>query len=264
MAIFKPGDKVKFVAPWIDKNAVYVVDEVGTEFLIVHDKEGKSMIERKYRAVAANANFKVGDRVEFHDPFHGWVKAVVKKLDYGGHPGNIYVEYAGGSGSMPESNLRLANSRNAVVQNALNAARAGNFKPTANAKWVVSFYDGNPDVTVDAPDKSAAMHKAAKLRDSRNRAVFGESLGYPQVKSVRALNAAGVRSGNYEVTLETVDFSGNRTQTKNMTDAQLKSWLGLIHCGGIYAEAVERFGRGEKYYDANIDMHPTVHIKPIL
>ena len=72
------------------------------------------------------------------------------------------------------------------------------------------------------------------------------------------------RSGNYEVTLETITLKGNTTSTTTMTDAQLKSWLGLIHCGGLYAEATTRFARGEKYYDANVDMHPTVHIKPIL
>ena len=81
--------------------------------------------------------------------------------------------------------------------------------------------------------------------------------------AIAARNAVP-RSGNYEVTLETVTMKGNTTSTATMTDAQLKSWLGLIHCGGIYAEATARFARGEKYYDANVDMHPTVHIKPIL
>ena len=40
-----------------------------------------------------------------------------------------------------------------------------------------------------------------------------------------ARNAAGVRSGN-------------RTQTRNMTDAQLKAWLRLIRCEGFYDKAV--------------------------
>ena len=84
------------------------------------------------------------------------------------------------------------------------------------------------------------------------------------VANAMAAKNAAPRSGNYEVTLETVTLKGNITSTATMTDAQLKSWLGLIHCGGLYAEATARFARGEKYYDANVDMHPTVHIKPIL
>jgi hypothetical protein len=82
--------------------------------------------------------------------------------------------------------------------------------------------------------------------------------------AARARNAAGVRGGNYEVTLETVTLKGNTTSTATMTDAQLKSWLGLIHSSGIYAEATTRFARGEKYYDAIDGMQPTVHIKPSL
>ena len=78
-----------------------------------------------------------------------------------------------------------------------------------------------------------------------------------------AMNAAGVKGGNYEVTLETVTLKGNSTSSTTMTDAQLKAWLGLIHQNGIYSEAISRFARGEKYYDANIDMHPTVHIRMI-
>ncbi len=38
----------------------------------------------------------------------------------------------------------------------------------------------------------------------------------------------------------------------------------MIHSGGIHAEALARFARGERYYDANIDMHPTVRIDPIV
>lgn len=79
----------------------------------------------------------------------------------------------------------------------------------------------------------------------------------------KAMNAAGVKSGNYEVTLETVTFSGNSTVTKTMTDSQLKSWFALIHNSGVYTEAINRLAKGEKYFDANLDMHPTVHIKPI-
>ena len=41
----------------------------------------------------------------------------------------------------------------------------------------------------------------------------------------------------------------------------MRGWLGLIHQNGIYAEAISRFARGEKYYDTNIDMHPTVQIR---
>ena len=78
-----------------------------------------------------------------------------------------------------------------------------------------------------------------------------------------AMNAAGVKGGNYEVTLETVTLKGNSTSSTTMTDAQLKAWLVLIHQGGIYSEAISRFARGEKYYDANIDMHPSVHIRMI-
>lgn len=78
-----------------------------------------------------------------------------------------------------------------------------------------------------------------------------------------AMNAAGVKNGNYEVTLETVTFGGNSTETKTMTDSQLKSWLTLIHNSGVYTDAIYRLAKGEKYFDANLDMHPIVHIKPI-
>ena len=80
--------------------------------------------------------------------------------------------------------------------------------------------------------------------------------------AITAVNA-GVRRGNYQVSIETVDFTGSKIQTKNMTDAQLKAWLGLIHASGIYAEAISRFAYGDKYYDFNLDMHPTIHIEPI-
>ena len=65
----------------------------------------------------------------------------------------------------------------------------------------------------------------------------------------------------YEVTLETVTLKGNSTSSTTMTDAQLKAWLGLMHQGAIYSEAISRFARGEKYYDTNIDMHPSVQIR---
>lgn len=72
---------------------------------------------------------------------------------------------------------------------------------------------------------------------------------------------AGVKSGNYQVTIETVDFSGNRTQSKNMTAAQLKTWLSLVHCDGsdrLLGE-IETSPRREAQF--NLDMHPTVTIK---
>lgn len=65
----------------------------------------------------------------------------------------------------------------------------------------------------------------------------------------------------YQVTLETVDFSGNRTQSKNMTAAQLKTWLSLIHCEGSdrFLAEIEAAPFREKMY--NLDMCPTVTIK---
>ena len=60
----------------------------------------------------------------------------------------------------------------------------------ANAKWRVSFYGGDPDMEVEASNETAARDKAAKLREKDNRAVFGESLGYPQVKKVERVGNA--------------------------------------------------------------------------
>ena len=72
---------------------------------------------------------------------------------------------------------------------------------------------------------------------------------------------AGVREGNYQVTIETVDFTGNRTQTKNMTSSQLKTWLSLIHCDGSdrFLDEISSSSRREVHF--NLDMHPTVTIK---
>jgi len=72
------------------------------------------------------AKFKVGDRVLIDVwPDKGLV-GTVKEIDYGGHPGNVYVDYGTGAGSVPESQLRPANSRacnstNPVVANAMRA-----------------------------------------------------------------------------------------------------------------------------------------------
>lgn len=72
---------------------------------------------------------------------------------------------------------------------------------------------------------------------------------------------AGVKSGNYQVTIETVDFSGNRTQSKNMTAAQLKTWLALVHCDGSdrFLDEIAAAPRQEVWF--NLDMHPTVTVK---
>ena len=76
------------------------------------------------------AKFKVGDKVLIDVwPDKGLV-GTVKEIDYGGHPGNVYVDYGTGAGSVPESQLRPANSRacnstNPVVANAMRA-RNGN------------------------------------------------------------------------------------------------------------------------------------------
>ena len=72
---------------------------------------------------------------------------------------------------------------------------------------------------------------------------------------------AGVKVGNYQVTIETVDFTGNRTQTRNMTASQLKTWLSLIHCDGSdrFLDEISSSSRREVHF--NLDMHPTVTIK---
>lgn len=72
---------------------------------------------------------------------------------------------------------------------------------------------------------------------------------------------AGVREGNYQVTIETVDFSGNRTQSKNLTASQLKTWLSLIHCDGSdrFLDEIASSSRREVHF--NLDMHPTIRIK---
>ena len=73
------------------------------------------------------AKFKVGDKVLIDVwPDKGLV-GTVKEIDYGGHPGNVYVDYGTGAGSVPESKLRPANSRacnstNPVVANAMRAS----------------------------------------------------------------------------------------------------------------------------------------------
>lgn len=71
------------------------------------------------------AKFKVGDKVLIDVwPDKGLV-GTVKELDYGGHPGNVYVDYGTGAGSVPESKLRPANSTrstNPVVANAMRAS----------------------------------------------------------------------------------------------------------------------------------------------
>ena len=72
---------------------------------------------------------------------------------------------------------------------------------------------------------------------------------------------AGVREGNYQVTIETVDFTGNRTQTKNMTSSQLKTWLSLIHCDGSDRFLGEIASKPRGVVRFNLDMHPTVTIK---
>ena len=79
--------------------------------------------------------------------------------------------------------------------------------------------------------------------------------------NARARNA--VEGGRYEVTLESVTLDGNYTKNVIMTDAKLQAWLGAIHSKGIYDEAISRFARGDRYFDANLDMHPTVHIRPV-
>ena len=76
-------------------------------------------------------------------------------------------------------------------------------------------------------------------------------------------NASPVKAGRYEVTLETVTLKGSTTATATMTDAQLKAWLGLIHSSGVHEAAVGEFAKGKRYYMANLDMHPTVHIRPM-
>lgn len=78
-----------------------------------------------------------------------------------------------------------------------------------------------------------------------------------------ARNAASVRGGRYEVTLETVTFKGNTTSTAVMTDAQLKAWLGLVHAGEVYGEVLKRFAEGARFCRVNLDMHPTVYVRPM-
>lgn len=78
-----------------------------------------------------------------------------------------------------------------------------------------------------------------------------------------ARNAASVKGGRYEVTLETVTLRGNTTSTAVMTDAQLKAWLGLIHAGGVYGEALASLAKGARHHMANLDMHPTVCVRPM-
>lgn len=75
------------------------------------------------------AKFKVGDKVLIDVWPDKDLVGTVKEIDYGGHPGNVYVDYGTGAGSVPESKLRPANSRacnstNPVVANAMRALNA--------------------------------------------------------------------------------------------------------------------------------------------
>lgn len=127
---------------------------------------------------------------------------------------------------------------------------------------VVGVYDDKAKKSVDRI-KKIVEEIEGRVVSQRFYNDGEDNVLFTVARNSRAMNAAGVKSGNYEVTLETVTFGGNSTVTKTMTDSQLKSWLTLIHNSGVYTEAINRLAKGEKYFDANLDMHPTVHIKPI-
>ena len=51
----------------------------------------------------------------------------------------------------------------------------------------------------------------------------------------------------YRVTLESVGFSGHRLETKEMTEAELKEWMTLIHEEDAFDEIVAPDGKMKQF-----------------
>ena len=198
---------------------------------------------------AANAKFKVGDYVLYEGHGEGYRRGRIVSL--GGTIGSAgcVVEWVGGGrDSVPYARLTPCNS--AVAANKA-AEIKGDGKPTDG-----SYILARPYYEIF---RDGRMIYACRAWEDVKEAIK-KGYQYRVVNSAVAANA-GVREGNYQVTIETVDFSGNRTQSKNLTASQLKTWLSLIHCDGSDSFLDEIASSSRREVQFFLDMHPTIKIK---
>ena len=241
---------------------------------------------------AANAKFKVGDYVLYEGHGEGYRRGRIVSL--GGTIGSAgcVVEWVGGGrDSVPYTRLTPCNSAasdSAVAANAtpdiLGYVKKAPYAASVSRDGHTVMYTSKtmPESKAEGVYREVEKYLAKRVKVGLCRFVtiplapvvpYGKtnggeksfilSVSIPDLAVANAAVAtnAGVREGNYQVTIETVDFSGNRTQSKNLTASQLKTWLSLIHCDGSDSFLDEIASSSRREVQFFLDMHPTIKIK---